>query len=148
MAVPLPLVRLKRMLCASSSVVYGMQWSMSLALRIVVAVRSSWSGLHSATIGLSPACSHLLKVKNAHIEVAWSPTSTCYGQDGRTLNKRWRLAVSHGELVPYLTYTCRGQSLNKCVSVEGSDTKRSESYSEDFASLVLHALLAQRRGSL
>ena len=75
-------------------------------------------------------------------------TSTRYGKEGRPLHKRWRLAVSHPALVPYLTCTCRGQSRKGCVPVEGSDTKRSESYSEDFAAVVMHALMAQRRGKL
>ena len=70
---------------ASRSVVYGMQRSMLLALRFVVVVQSSRSGLHSAAIGLSPACSHFLTVKDAHIDgclVAdrlplWSKVARC-----------------------------------------------------------------------
>ena len=97
-----PLVRLERKLCASSTVVYGLQWSMSLTLRIVVVVRSSRSGLHSAAIGLSPACSHLLTVKDAHIDgcmVAdqlplWSTVARCIS-DGVYV-------VNYGDLVPHL----------------------------------------------
>ena len=89
------------------------------------------------------------RFKNAFIDGCMvGLTSKRYGQGGRPLHKRWRLAVSHGELVPYLTYSCRGRYRNNCVTVAGADTKRTENYSEDFATLVMHALLAQRRGSL
>ena len=91
MAVPLPLARLKRILCASSAVVYGLQWSMSLTLRIVVVVRSSRSGLHSAAIGLSPARSHLLAVKDAPIDGCMVADQLPFMVDGRPLHQRWRL---------------------------------------------------------
>ena len=71
-----------------------------------------------------------------------------FGQEGRLLRKRWRLAVSHKALVPSLTLQCYGRCTHGCCKVEGSDTKRTENYSEDFATLVLHALLAQRRGKI
>ena len=89
------------------------------------------------------------RFKNAYIDGCMvGLTSPRYGREGRLLHKRWRLAVSHSMLVPLLTYVCQGRSLNGCISVEGADTKRTESYSNDFATLVLHALLAQRRGSV
>ena len=89
------------------------------------------------------------RFKNAYIDGCMvGLTSTRYGREGRPLHQRWHLAVSHGELVPYLTYVCRSRYLNNCIPVEGADTERTEGYPEDFASLVLHALLAQRRRSL
>ena len=76
-----------------------------MTLRIVVVVRSSRSGLHSAAIGLSPASSHHLAVKDAHIDgcmVAdqlplWSTVARCIS-DGM-------YAANYGELVPHLL-TC------------------------------------------
>ena len=73
-------------------------------------------------------------------------TSGRCGQGGRLLHKRWSLAVSHKELTPYLTYVCKDRDHDCCVSAGWADATRPESYTEDFATVVMHALMAQRNG--
>ena len=68
------------------------------------------------------------------------------GQGGRLLHKRWSLAVSHRELIPYLTYECKSRSYSNCVSPSEADAIRSEPYTRDFATMVMRVLMAQRNG--
>ena len=91
-----------------------------MALRIVVVVRSSRSGLLSAAIGLSPASSHLLQSRMHPLMDAWSLTSSYTLVIGRPLYQRRHNAVIYGELVSICYHVSRLLSQRRVgVATEG-----------------------------